>query len=139
MILIVSKCSIYHVKIPISLIFRGPQTPHTSTNFQKNFVNKNACHILGTICEPFRIPKTYNINRFKKCASRETNRILIYVCEDFILFWASSEKMCKNFSFFFILDLHRHTILAGLKNVLQEKNSFTFFFILDFIHKWFKI
>ena len=66
MILIVSKCSIYHVKIPIfSSIFRGPQTPHTSTNFQEIFVNENACHILGTICEPFRIPKTYHINRFK--------------------------------------------------------------------------
>ena len=57
MILVMSKCSIYHVESPISLIFRGPQTPHITTIFEKNlqtilfYVNKSACHILGTICD----------------------------------------------------------------------------------------
>ena len=109
MILIVSKCSIYHVKIPIfSSIFRGPKTPHTSTNFQEIFVNENACHILGTICEPFRIPTTYHINRFKT---------YVEILSSFEL----QAKKCTASHFFFILDLHRHTILAGFKNVLQEK------------------
>ena len=62
MILVVSKCSIYDVKHPIFLIFRGPQTPHTATIFEKIlqtilfYENKSACHILGTICDTFRIP-----------------------------------------------------------------------------------
>ena len=61
MILVVSKCSIYDVKHPIFLIFRGPQTPHTATIFEKIlqtilfYENKGACHILGTICDTFRI------------------------------------------------------------------------------------
>ena len=56
-ILVVSKSSIYDVKSPISLIFGGPQTPHITTIFEKNlqtilfYVNKSACHILGTICD----------------------------------------------------------------------------------------
>ena len=64
MILVVSKCSIYDVKHPIFLIFRGPQTPHTATIFEKIlqtilfYENKSACHILGTICDTFRIPMT---------------------------------------------------------------------------------
>ena len=55
MILVVSKCSINDVKSLISLIFRGPQTPHVTTIFEKIlqtilfYVNKSACHILGTI------------------------------------------------------------------------------------------
>ena len=63
MILVVSKCSIYDVKHPIFLIFRGPQTPHTATIFEKIlgtilfYENKSACHIFGTICDTFRIPK----------------------------------------------------------------------------------
>ena len=62
MILVVSKCSIYDVKHPIFLIFRGPQTPHTATIFEKIsgtilfYENKSACHIFGTICDTFRIP-----------------------------------------------------------------------------------
>ena len=62
MILVMSKCSIYDVKHPIFLIFRGPQTPHTATIFEKNlgtilfYENKSACHIFGTICDTFRIP-----------------------------------------------------------------------------------
>ena len=57
MILIVSKCSINDVESPISLTFGGPQTPHITTIFEKNlqtilfYVNKSACHILGTICD----------------------------------------------------------------------------------------
>ena len=57
MILILSKCSINDVKSSISLIFGGPQTPHITTIFGKNlqtilfYVNKSACHILGTICD----------------------------------------------------------------------------------------
>ena len=133
MILIVSKCSIYHVKIPIfSSIFRGPQTPHTSTNFQEIFVNENACHILGTICEPFRIPKTYNINRFKKCASRETNSISLYVCEGFILFWASSEKEASHFYYSWFAQTYN--ISRFKKCASREKNvqQLLIFFILDF-------
>ena len=57
MILVVSKCSINDVKSLISLIFRGPQTPHVTTIFEKIlqtilfYVNESACHILGTICD----------------------------------------------------------------------------------------
>ena len=64
-ILVVSKCSIYDVKNPISPIFRGPQTPHIATIFEKIlqtiifYVNKNASYILVTICEPSRIPTAY--------------------------------------------------------------------------------
>ena len=63
MILVMSKCSIYHVESPISLIFGGPQASHFSTIFEKIlgiilfYVNKSACHILVTICKPSRIPK----------------------------------------------------------------------------------
>ena len=62
-ILVVSKCSTYNVKNPISLIFRGPQTPHIATIFEKIlqtilfYVNKDACYILVMICEPSRIPR----------------------------------------------------------------------------------
>ena len=62
MILVVSKCSIYDVKHPIFLIFRGPQTPHTATIFEKIlqtilfYENKSAYHIFGTIGNTFRIP-----------------------------------------------------------------------------------
>ena len=62
MVWVVSKCSIYHVQSPISLIFKGLQTPHFSTIFEKIlgiilfYANKIACHILVTICEPCRIP-----------------------------------------------------------------------------------
>ena len=51
MILVVSKCSINDVKSLISLIFRGPQTPHVTTIFEKIlqtilfYVNESACHI----------------------------------------------------------------------------------------------
>ena len=61
MILVVSKCSIYHVQSPISLNFGGPQTSHFSTIFEKFlgiilfYVNKSACHILVTICKPSRM------------------------------------------------------------------------------------
>ena len=57
MILVVSKCSINDVKSLIFLIFRGPQTPHVTTIFEKIlqtilfYVNESACHILGTICD----------------------------------------------------------------------------------------
>ena len=57
MILVVSKCSINDVKSLISLILRGLQTPHITTMFEKIlqtilfYVNKSACHILGTICD----------------------------------------------------------------------------------------
>ena len=41
--------------------FRGPQTPHITTIFEKNLqtilnVNKSAWHIFGTIWDTFRIP-----------------------------------------------------------------------------------
>ena len=63
MILVVSKCSINDVKSLISLIFRGPQTPHVTTIFEKIlqtilfYVNKSACHILGTICDTSKFTK----------------------------------------------------------------------------------
>ena len=59
-ILVVSKCSIYDVKNPISPIFRGPQTPHIATIFEKIlqtilfYINESACHIFVTICNTFR-------------------------------------------------------------------------------------
>ena len=65
MILDMSKCSKNDVKSPISLIFRGPQTPHITTIFEKNlqtilfYVNKSACHILGTICDTSKFTKDY--------------------------------------------------------------------------------
>ena len=61
MVWVVSKCSIYHVQSPISLIFKGLQTPHFSTIFEKilgmilSYVNKSACHILVMICKPSRM------------------------------------------------------------------------------------
>ena len=61
MILVVSKCSIYDVKNPISLIFRGPQTPHIATIFEKILqiilfhANKIACYIMYKNCGTFRI------------------------------------------------------------------------------------
>ena len=68
MILVVSKCSIYDVKHPIFLIFRGSQTPRTATIFEKIsgtilfYENKSACHIFGTICDTFRIPIAFAVN-----------------------------------------------------------------------------
>ena len=68
MILVVSKCSINDVKSLISLIFRGPQTPHVTTIFEKIlqtilfYANKSACHIFGTICDTFRLPNKTEIS-----------------------------------------------------------------------------
>ena len=67
MILVASKCSIYDVK-HISLIFRGPQTLHITTIFEEILqlilfhANKSACHIIGKICDTFRIPRIYRSN-----------------------------------------------------------------------------
>ena len=57
LILVVSKCSIYEVKNPISLIFGGPQTLYITTIFEEILqiilfhVNKSACHIVKTAIE----------------------------------------------------------------------------------------
>ena len=70
MVWVVSKCSIYHVQSPISLIFKGLQTPHFSTIFEKIlgiilfYANKVACHILVMICEPCRIPSLQDTGIF---------------------------------------------------------------------------
>ena len=64
-ILVVSKCSIYDVKSPMSPIFRGPQTPHIATIFEKIlqtilfYINESACHIFVTICNTFRFSNTH--------------------------------------------------------------------------------
>ena len=56
-----SKCSIYHVESPISLIFGGPQASHFSNIFEKMlgiilfYLNKSACYILVMICKPSRM------------------------------------------------------------------------------------
>ena len=85
MILVVSKCSINDVKSLISLIFRGPQTPHVTTIFEKIlqtilfYVNESACHILGTICDTSKFTSplaSVNLVMIKKFgeASKDAHR-----------------------------------------------------------------
>ena len=59
-ILVGSKCSIYVVKNPISLIFGSPQTLHITTIFEE------ILQIIGKICDTLRIP---NISRDRKYTS----------------------------------------------------------------------
>ena len=85
MILIVSKCSINDVESPISLTFGGPQTPHITTIFEKNlqtilfYVNKSACHILGTICDTSKFTNVFRLVHHKTLTSPNQQRLLTKV------------------------------------------------------------